>query len=267
MTMAEFINAMDKLYHFRQDTAKKRFDIEEFMDFDYFDDFEKIINGAYDSDASAYIIRNGEAAKLEVDSFDKVLLNKNSSIAWVLDVTDEEEKTGDVYKVDISGAKPGKAEKYDTEVHSDHLEVSSSDRLYYGKNVNNETYDLYVEKKLVEYDVSIVERTLKDGRILYYLDDDDNIGSYYCWKNGKKEKVSDDVYHGLLAVANRGVDSDENLLYCKNYDEDDEVWDLYVYKGNKEVKVGYDVSLMFTVDKSEKYHDVLSMSTVRSWFD
>ena len=126
---------------------------------------------------------------------------------------------------------------------------------------------LYVEKKLVEYDVSIVERTLKDGRILYYLDDDDNIGSYYCWKNGKKEKVSDDVYHGLLAVANRGVDSDENLLYCKNYDEDDEVWDLYVYKGNKEVKVGYDVSLMFTVDKSEKYHDVLSMSTVRSWFD
>ncbi len=259
-SIEEFINDMDKEEHFRALRERETIYRYEFQSYDYYDEFEKMIKGLYQSDASAYYIIGNKAEKIEVSAFDDFEVDSEKKVIWCYDETSEDSKTGTLYKIDIKNGIPQKVVEFDTDVDTDSISLYDSG-LFYSKNKKDEQYDLYLEKNLIEYDVGefIV---LDDGRVLYYtdFDSDENMGTLNCYSKGKKEKIADDASYSYRVISNSN-DSEGNIIYFKDYDE---TGDLFIFKNGKSNNIAYDVNQFFNVDSSFKYRSTLSENDLYS---
>lgn len=180
-----------------------------------------------------YIAVEGTATKLSYDDAQGFDLSKDGTLVYFMaDVSEDD--CGDLYQMKISGGKPQKAEKYDTDVYSGFF---LADGTYaYFKDVEDGNGDLYIEKKQIDKDTYLYGiRSSEDGICAYLSDYEDGEGTLMMYQGGKAKKVANDVCE--LCLTPNG-----EILYLTDFDEDKEEGDLYLFNGSKSKQVDDGVS-------------------------
>lgn len=190
------------------------------------------------------------------DVYDLAMTPEGDAIYYVTDVAEPQEgeedyvPTGTIFKVEISGKKVKKAEKYADDVYAYSLYALENDVVVYYKDykrgTSNEdgtstpkTFTLYVNNEKVADDVNDIRGYDADeGTLLFetdYNNDADKRSFTLNYWNGKKVvKVSDDVYDCQYTP-------DGEVLYLKDYSLEKYKGELYIFSGKKSEKVDDDV--------------------------
>ena len=105
-----------------------------------------------------------------------------------------------------------------------------------------------MNKEKVSEDINDFEYNTESGAVAfltdYDADEDKECGTLNYWKDGKKKKVSDDVYE--YAMTPEG-----EVTYLKDYSTKKDRGELFLYNGKKSVKIDEDVTEIIRVDISE----------------
>jgi len=157
-------------------------------------------------------------------------VNKDGKAAYYCDSNE------DLYKVAIDGSKVKAPELYDSEINQG-INLLDNDLLVYFKDVSEKedtwTGDLYINKKLVEYDVDLYHDSYEYNpyteQVFLFTDD-----VLKVWESDKVTDVAEDVYQVQFAG--------ENLLYIADYDTEKREGTLYQFKNGDSKKVDDDVT-------------------------
>ncbi len=157
---------------------------------------------------------------------------------------------GDLYRVQLNGDKIQEPELYDTDVYiSGKIFIEETGSILYYKDVTENTGDLYVDKKLVDYDVNMENTLYRSNldKVVYMIDwnEEKQSGMLKVYEHGKTETVAEDVH-------SYAITSDNNLLYLNDYSYNYYRGTLYRYAGKKPEKVAEDVSCIIEISE-EKY--------------
>lgn len=260
ISIEEFVNAVDKEGEFRKD-FNNGYTIyqSEFSRCKFIDEYEAMIKGVYESDATTYIVESGKPVLIENENGKNFKISKKGDSIYFIDKIDKEKETGDVYHVSFAECAITNTELLDSEVSTNGFSISNSGKLIYKKDVKDSTFDLYIGGTLVDYDVANYSFT-KDGSVLYCIDYDDDfdIGTYYIYSAENKVKVDEEAYWA-------SEDAYGNIIYLLNYSKNSNKGDLYIFKNGEASKVDYDVSLIINSDSSRKYRNILSGKITISW--
>lgn len=153
----------------------------------------------------------------------------------------EDKDYGDLMCVTIKSGSLGKPEVYDTEVNSSYLRIIGDD-IYYLKNVKSDSGDLYWNKELVSYDISVdgIEYDENSKTLVFFTDwdEDRDLGTLNVYKGkGDPEKVADDV-------ATCSITPDGRVLYLYDYSYKHYSGELHVWKNGKTEKIDDDVTAL-----------------------
>lgn len=137
----------------------------------------------------------------------------------------------------ISGTVPGEPELYDSDVYAYDFYDFGGKPLYY-KNFSDDKCDMYLDKEIIDYDVSYRNMAVdaENGKILYLCDwsYDDPVGTLKLFNGKAPEKIADDVYTYTLMP-------NGNVLYLCNYDTVYKKGELHLYKNGESEKLEDDV--------------------------
>lgn len=218
---------------------------------DFFDELEKIVEGAYETDATFYMINGNTINEIDMQSGSKAVISDNENEIYYTADIDEEKDTANLYKAAITNGKL-ESEKYDTDITPFGLEYDKTLGVIYFKDFKDgegENADLYASKKVVEYDIEDFN-ILNDGKIVYWTEtDDDYCGTMYLYENGEKKKISEDAYYYI-------IDGADGIYYYKDWS--DGKGDLYVYRNNASERIDYDVVDTGTIDSEHSYKFIMS---------
>lgn len=174
-------------------------------------------------------------------------VSNDGKTIYFFDNLSEEDKTADLYKIKVSGNKPSKAEKYDSDVYYGEYGEKSGfiskddDKFAYFKeyDTGKRKGELYIDKDKADFDVTGYVYVEETKSILLITDySDDGTFTLKKFKNGKSVKISDDVSD--FEVSPKG-----DIMYLKDYEKGK--GDLYVYKNNKSKKIDEDVTSIISV--------------------
>ena len=199
-------------------------------------------------DGDYALVIGQELIELDLEEIYGCILDGNSNVLYALCEYDEEEETGDLYKFSISKGKVGNAKLVDTDVYADRIDILWDASISYFKDctfTESEYYsqleygDLYIDGKLVEYDVQPGILSVYDTKTVYYItdineDEDSDIltVTIKMYRNGKSSLIAEEAY-------DFGMTLNGDLLYMTDYKR--EKGDLYRYTGGKSVFVDEDV--------------------------
>lgn len=201
-------------------------------------DLESTITTELLQSANHYVAAGAKASVIDVEEGQNFVLNaKGDRVLFVSDV-DSEKQRGDLYVVKINNGKVSAPELYDSDVYTGTgVYFTGSEHIRYFKDYDEENGDLYVDKKQADYDVYRYNlRYDKDNDKFYYYTDYDTSkqeGTLKVYKNGKSEKIADDVTKYELV--------DGNVYYLSEYSQKSYKGELYCYSGKKAKKVDDDV--------------------------
>lgn len=233
----DFVNALDEKHQFRKDEEKGVFlSKEEYQNLSYFDDFKKTILGAMESEETIYLAINGVLIEIEGEKLgNNFSLSTDGSTLYYIDNYDSEKDTGDLMVANIVDGALSDAEVYDTEVSGGH--AFGEDVVIYVKDRKDDKYDLYINKKLVEYDVAEYYYIPKSNEIVYFteFDSEKSIGTLNVYKDGEKNKIAEEVFADVDYL------DDGTVFYFLNFSKKSFKGDLYMYEDGESVKIDYDV--------------------------
>lgn len=242
--ITDFVNALDNENHFRAKAGSTY--KTDFQEYNYFDEFADMIYGTLRSEATAYIVQNGKAIKMETDGVsDNFVINDAGDTVYYLDKYNVDKKSGELRAVKIKDGAVESNELYDSEVNR--VEIIAGNNVLYWKDKKDNSGDLYLNKQLIEYDVNDAFFVDEDKNIVYYTEYDanDRTGTLNIYSNGEKRKIADDVSYA--ASLGNG-----DILYYRNYSVKANKSDLYVNRNGEEIKIDFDVRRIFeTTDESE----------------
>ena len=203
-----------------------------------------------------YFVAIKEASTAIDDGVGFKLTPDGKSIYYYHSFEDEDSDSStlirDLYKINISGKKVGKSEKYDTDIFMNRgISIAENGTVFYFKDYKDNKATLYKDKKEVASDVyvSSLNYSAASDTVVYYVDykteDKGSSGTLYFSKNGKKPvKVDEEVYRFVFTP-------DGQIVYLKDRNGKNGEGDLYVNKLTKKSK---------KIDE-----DVSGLSRVYSW--
>ncbi len=217
-------------------------------------DVRDMVKSALFSSSEIYVAVEGTATlidQMEASYFE--ITDDGETIYFIDDVDEEEEnddeRKGDLYKMEISGNKPKKAELYDSDVYVYSNGLTEDNRFYYFKDVKDSEGELYIDKEKIDSDVYTSRFNIsEDGTVVYMTDyDSDKRDGTLKIYDGDAEKIADDVYSYTVTPGGE-------VLYLRDYSTSRYEGDLYIYDGDSE-KVDEDVAAIIPIIDFDEYWD------------
>lgn len=189
-------------------------------------------------EAQQFVLAVGATAtELQTSQTTGFTLTADGKTLYYVDNLKQGELSGELYKVSISGTVPGEPELYDSDVYAYDFYDFGGKPLYY-KNFSDDKCDMYLDKEIIDYDVSYRNMAVdaENGKILYLCDwsYDDPVGTLKLFNGKAPEKIADDVYTYTLMP-------NGNVLYLCNYDTVYKKGELHLYKNGESEKLEDDV--------------------------
>ena len=263
VSITDFVNELNKKEKFREriengETIYK----SDFQEYDYFDEFSKMILGAMRSDATTYVVKDGKLIEIKTDSASTCFaINESADTVYYIDKFDDEKGFGELRTVKIADGAVISNEPYDSDVCS--AKLISDNKIIYFKDVKDEKGDLYLNKQLIEYDVSGNYFISDDGEDIFYItdyNDNEQVGTLNVYSNGEKKKIAENV-SDASALENG------NVLYFQNYSEKSEKGDLYIHTADGDVRIDYDVQEIYKTTDRYRYNFVFATKNFGDLFD
>jgi|GEM_PF-1792357 len=181
--------------------------------------------------------------------------DKEIYVAEPYDTEDgDEEESGDLYRISITGDKPGEPEFVDDDVAYKDCGLIDDHLMYFKDCRENRSGategDLYMDGEFVDSDVYTSQARYDDDqdRLMYLTDfnREKNKGELRIWKNGKTETAAEDVSgfvfetvrSGVLYLGDYSVKKGEGTLYYydrgKSEEIDDDVTSIIFVRSNKD---------------------------------
>ena len=261
-TISDFVDVMDSKYKYRKSVENNKTVYKsDYQAAKYFKEYSDKVLKQFETDATYYFIKDGKAIEINTDDISSTFrINKSGNTVYYIDKLDKEKNVGELREVKIKDGAIESNTLYDSDVSGSILNCFSDTDLLYTKDNNDSKFDLYLNKELIEYDVSHYSLANQGKEILYYTeyDDEKDIGTLSIYTNGEKKKIADEVY-----TAN--VLENGDVLYLINYSKKNNKGDLYIYTDEKSTRIDYDVSKVFITTNIYKYNFILSYATL--WDD
>lgn len=199
-------------------------------------------NDENDKDSREYFIAVGKnKTSIGDDKITGIRVNDEGTYVYYLVLDeDDDNKTGELFRVRIEGEKAGKPESYDKEVYNSYIYAYDGENISYFKDINsnNSAGELYFNKTKVQYDVYLYLTDYdEDSKKLYYIADYDSknySGKLEVYAGEKAQKISDDVQYNYI------ITPQSNVLYLKDYSTKSFTGDLYSFDGESR-KIDEDV--------------------------
>lgn len=118
------------------------------------------------------------------------------------------------------------------------IELANAEGVYYTASVgDNSEGELYCNDKLVSDEVSMTRSVYSAGKngVLYYTDLSDNEGTLMLYRDGKNQKISDEVA-GYLSL------DDDRIALLVDYNFNKYKGDLKLYSNGKIKDIDTDVT-------------------------
>ena len=233
VSITDFVNTLNKKEKFRSsdDSVSK----SDFREYEYFEEFKKMILGTLESDSSIYIYNGNKQIEIKTESSSEDFnISNDGTLVYYLDKYDEEKECGELKKVTITDGAVASNDLYDTDV-SNVVIVNETEPLY-TKDKKEDHFDLYLSKQLIDYDINYFSK-LKNGNVISYYseyDDEEYTGTLNIYKDGEKSKIDEDVKSMLLL-------ENEDIFYMKDYSSKSQKGDLYIYSNGENIRIDYDV--------------------------
>lgn len=194
-----------------------------------------------------YIVLKDKATEIgdgfRVSSF---LFDADGEAAYFID-EEEDTRQGDLYRVEIAGGKVQKPEVFDQDVMRYDLYINEQGQAVYFKDYNSEkdTGDLYIDGKLVDYEVSDSVRYVPElGKSFYRVDN--MIKAYAGGEPEEIGELADDYrYYSIFA--------DGSVVCFYDYNSEYERGDLGLYRKGKLEEIGQDVYTYRVTDDAVLY--------------
>lgn len=213
-------------------------------------DVNELIEEAFYSSSDQLVAIGGTTTVIEQNSAQDFNIDGNGKTIMFIDNMPEHDYHGDLYKISISGNTVQAPELYDSDVRSDWGYFTETGKFIYFKNVKTPYgCDLYIDQEKIDHDVDCTStRYIEDSDEMIYITDWDRVseiertgrGTLKIYKQGKTEKIADDVY--TFDLTPKG-----ELLYLKDYSPTYFRGDLYLYKDGKTEKIDHDVSSIISI--------------------
>lgn len=215
----------------------------------YIEEVDNLVHEALYSDSEYCVAVKNAVHVVYPNEVFNVNINDSGSTLYFID-NHNSDYEGDLYQVKINGNKVEEPKLLDTDVKGT-VAFLSDDAYIYGKDVNYDSADIFMNGDEIDYDAYVDKLYLDEntGYIYYFTDWDGAMGTLKRYKNGESEKISDDVhmYH---------VTSEGTLIYLYDYDSYDQVGDMYLYNNGKPKMIAEDVNGIITdateLDDSER---------------
>ncbi len=201
-----------------------------------------------------------KANNIEHNNSSYYVINDSGTAVYFLDNIPEEERCGDLYKISIKNGKVGTPELYDTEVHDSYYRFITDKKIMYYKDVDNSKGDFYINKSLIDYDVTTyITLYDEDASNIYYLTDyneEKEYGTLKVYSDGKSKKIHDDVYDFSLTP-------DGRVLYLIDYSLTNYKGELYEWSSGKSKKIDDDVVCVLSYNLD---NDTLSQLIQKNYY-
>ena len=258
-TISDFVEILDKKYKYRKAIENdKTVYKSDFQDAEYFDEYaEKVLN-QFETEATYYFVKDGKAIEITTDEAStSFTINKAGDTVYYIDKFDKEKSIGELREVKIKDGAIESNTLYDSDVSNSEVYCFNDSDILYTKDNSDSKYDLYINKELVEYDIS--DHSIENGgsEILYYTeyDEDKYIGTLSIYADGQKTKIADEVYSAYVL-------ENGEVLYLINYSDKNGKGDLYIYADETSTRIDYDVSEVFITSDTYKTNYILSYTSL-----
>lgn len=192
--------------------------------------------------SKTYVVAEDTMQAMDAENASNFRIAPDGSAVCYYTNTDEN-GTGNLYKMAVTGNQIAAGELYDTGV-SRYGFFFSDAKIGYYKNVSDSGLkgDLFVDKTEIDFDVYIEDVTCVGESVVYFADwsEGSSYGTLKVFKNGEKTKIADDV-------AKYTVKGEKEILYLRDYSSNYAKGTLYRYNGSKSTKIAEDVSGVITV--------------------
>ncbi len=243
----DFVDEIDKIEKFRDKVENKNQDLHQttFSNYDYFDEFEQKIKDAYENTVAWYLIKDGEYYEIvpqkEVDGNVMFFSPEEDQLFYYTDLNiDGEKYEAELRVLTLAENTIVSDDIYESKVEYFNYTFDEFGRLISLKNFrewdSKECYDLYMDKKLVAYDVDGYE-VLADGSIICYSPSNEEV---FLYDKGESVKIADDIDDVFCKNVNV-------IYYLTNEDE------LYSYAKGETARLENDVDRVLQFDSNRKY--------------
>lgn len=206
---------------------------------DYYNDGYEAIEEALDDAVEYCIAVEATANSLTLTDVYGLTLANDGKAAYALCDVDEDDDTGILYQIEISGKKLKAAKKIDEDVSTTGFSIVGNSHYVYFKDVKNGKGELYLDGKKVDDDVRTgnVRYHVDTKKLIYFTDwnSDKELGTLKQYKGSKASVVKDDVHECTFTP-------DGEILFLYDYSTSKGKGELYIANGSKLVKIDDDVT-------------------------
>lgn len=208
-------------------------------------DVREKVEDALDTEAEMQLVIGTTLSVINQEAATDMTLSEDGSVLYFLDDVDEEKKTGDLYKVEISKDKADARKKIDSDVYYSNLIIVWDTSIAYAKNMdsNKDKGDLYVDGEEIDFDVDLSSIDEDEGKVLRFYKDynsDKRLGTLMQYKDGKLTQIADDVFSYV-------VQPNGDILYLSDYSATRYRGTLYRYAGGKATQIDEDVTSLIPI--------------------
>lgn len=206
---------------------------------DYYDEGSSAFEDAVEDAMVFCIAVESTPNTMTLTDVEDLELTTDGKAVYVLSDVDDDDYTGTLYQVEISGKKLKAAKKIDEDVSGTGNAVVGSSHYVYFKDVKNGKGELYLDGKKVDDDVrtSGIRYHVDTKKLIYYTDwnSDKEMGTLKQYKGSKASVVKDDVHESTFTP-------DGEILFLYDYSTSKGKGELYIANGSKLVKIDDDVT-------------------------
>jgi len=214
---------------------------------------ESMINEALYLLTERYIAIKGVTTAVELEkATQNFVINDSGTSVFYIDDISEEEKNGDLYLVNISDGKVGKAELYDSDVYPYSCYFISDTEFKYFKDYDDKEGrgELYINKILIDYDVKDydLEMCPASGNLVYFTDwhNEKEMGVLNIRERKESVKIAEDVHSFSITPSG-------HILYLYDYSKNYYNGELYEWYNGEKRKIDDDViSILWGMDSKYK---------------
>lgn len=177
------------------------------------------------------------ATVIEEQIVNHLVINPDGTDIYYIIKESEDGNTGELRYVSVSGGKIGTPEAYDTDVYMyDGRFINNNDYLYFKEYKEEGKGEMYINKKLVDYDVPSYQIYISDEKVYYLADwnDEKSNGSLKYYSGGESVKISDDVHDFEISPEGQ-------VLYLYDYSTNYYRGELYMWSNGEAEKIDDDV--------------------------
>lgn len=236
---SDYVFAADTPMVIYQASGLSSIDKVKLSEIDSIYDVSDMIDDAQEEAADWYIATGSIALQIEdLNDATSFRIDSAGKTAYYIDDIPEDKNYGDLYRMEISGGKPEKAERYDTDVYTGTMGFIDGEQFLYTKEYKDGKCEVYVDKNRIDYDVNLqyMDYDKEENVFVYFTDynSEKEYGTLKIYKKGEAVKIADDV-HEFELLPNGSV------LYLNDYSQKYCRGTLYLYKSGKSEKIDEDV--------------------------